>query len=90
MRGEMLAGQMMDLESEELAALYTPENTTDCLKTENTAGGVLVSGVLKLSFVSPFTVPLLDSQISWSRRDSRVKQISFYSRTSNCFQGVSI
>ena len=40
----------------QLAALYTPENTTDCLKTENTAGGVLVSGVLKVSFVSPFTV----------------------------------
>ena len=84
-RGGRGGGRTMGSESEAgLAALYTPENTAAVLKLK------IGSRVLKLSFVSPFTVPLLDSQISWSGHDSRVKQISFYSRTFNSLQEVSI
>ena len=46
----MLAGQMMDLESEELAALYTPENK----KNEN--------GQLSVCPKNPFCFPVYSLQ----------------------------
>ena len=44
----------------------------------------------KTLFCLPVYSSPLDSQISWSGHDSREKQISFDSRTSNSFQEVSI
>ena len=91
-RGEMLAGQMMDLVSEELAALYTPENKN----WEWTA--LCVSCVLKIPFVSPFTVyssPPWQSnkpESAWLKSETNIFQLknfqllsrSFHLRDSKC------
>ena len=94
-RGEMLAGQMMGLVSEGLAALYTPEN-------KNWEWTVLC--VLKIPFVSPFTVyssPPWQSnkpESAWLKSETNIFLLknfqllsrSFHLRDSKCYDNETL